>query len=150
MASFAPGEMLVSDADRNVVWYKALFGESRKFLAESDVSRPGALATLPGARFCVISGRDRLVSFNRSGVKTGATAMPDGCDLLDADEAGGLCVAQAGVSNVWLLSDGRFTRFSLPGCSGPVELAFVAGMLAVLDAGTRVATFALPRGQPAP
>ena len=54
LASYAPGEMLVSDEDRGMVWYKTLFGESRRFLDVSDIGRPGALTRLPEDEFAAL------------------------------------------------------------------------------------------------
>ncbi len=145
MTSFAPGEMLVSDASRKVVWHKTVFGESRRFLSESELSNPGALATMPDGRFCVISGNGHMVHFNRAGVLTGTDRIPDGCDIAESDDRGTVYLMETGIPEVWTLARGRTTGFRLPGCSSPVGFAVLSSTLVVLDAGTRVLSYVLPQ-----
>ena len=40
LASFEPGRMLVSDDERNSIWFKGFFGESRLFISSAEVARP--------------------------------------------------------------------------------------------------------------
>jgi hypothetical protein len=142
LASFEPGIMLVSDADRNVIWYKGLFGESRLFLSSAQAARPGAMVALPDGNFAVLRTASRLLLFfNRSGVVTRSVSLPAACDLLAANEQGVIALGVRGKPQVWVLAAGRMTGYSLRDPISPLSLALVGGNLAVLDAGTRLRTF---------
>jgi len=145
MTGFSPGEMLVSDRTRNVIWYKTVFGESRRFLSESELAGPGALASLPEGRFCAVSGNGRLVYFNRTGVLTGTDRIPEGLDLVESDERGAVYLMEAGVPAFWVLSQGQTTGFKLTGCSSPSGFTILDSTMVVLDAGTRVLSYVLPQ-----
>ena len=144
MASYAPGEMLVSDAERGFILYKTVFGESRRFLDAADVSRPGALATLPDGQFCAVSGSNRLVFFNRSAVVLRSAPLPGGCDLLAADDRGGLYLVRRGVPVLWVIRNTRASSYELTGAGSPSGLALTQDRIAILDADTRLLTYALP------
>ena len=139
LASFEPGIMLVSDADRNVIWYKGLFGESRLFLSTAEAARPGAMVALGDGSFAVLRPASRLLFFfNRSGVVTRSISLPSACDLLAANEQGLLCMGVRGKPQVWVLNAGKMTGYSLPDSVSPLSIALVRDRLVVLDAGTRL------------
>ena len=144
LASFEPGIMLVSEEGRGSIWYKGLFGESRRFISGAEVARPGAMAALGSGAFVVLSGTERLVYFNRSGVVQRMVSIPAGCDLLAYDDKGVLCIGQRGRPQVWVLRDGHLTGLRLPDSVSPLSLAVVGGRLVVLDAGTRLGVYRLP------
>lgn len=142
LASFEPGIVLVSDADRNAIWYKGLFGESRMFMSAAEVARPGAMVALKDGNFAVASSASRLLFFfNRSGVVTRSVSLPAACDLLVVNGQGTLCMGERGKPQVWVLREGRMTGYSLPDSVSPLSLAIVGGRLAVLDAGTKLHIF---------
>ncbi len=142
LAGFEPGIMLVSDADRNAIWYKGLFGESRLFMSSAEVARPGAMVALKDGNFAVVSSASRLLLFfNRSGVVTRSISLPAACDLLVANEQGTLCMGVRGKPQVWVLRAGKMTGYSLPDSVSPLSFAAVGGSLAVLDAGTKLRIF---------
>ncbi len=142
LASFEPGIMLVSDADRNAIWYKGLFGESRMFMSSAEVPRPGAMVALKDGDFAVASAASRLLFFfNRSGVVTRSISLPAACDLLAGNGQGTLCLGVRGKPQVWVLTKGRMTGYGLPDSVSPLSFAVVGGSLAVLDAGTKLHIF---------
>jgi len=142
LASFEPGITLVSDADRNAIWYKGFFGESRLFMSSAEVARPGAMVALRDGTFAVLSAASRLLYFfNRSGVVTRSVSLPAACDLLAANEQGTLCMGVRGKPQVWVLSAGKMTGYSLPDSVSPLSFAVVGDRLAVLDAGTKLCVF---------
>jgi hypothetical protein len=142
MASFEPGIVLVSDADRNAIWYKGIFGESRLFMSSAEVARPGAMVALRDGSFAVLSAASRLLFFfNRSGVVTRSVSLPAACDLLAANEQGLLCMGVRGKPQVWVLRAGKMTGYSLPDSVSPLSLAVVGSSLAVLDAGTTLSVY---------
>ena len=143
-ASFEPGIMLVSDADRDVIWYKGLFGESRLFMSSAEVARPGAMVALRDGSFAVVSPASRLLFFfNRSGVVTRSISLPAACDLLVANEKGTLGIGVRGKPQVWLLRVGKMTGYSLPDSVSPLSLAVFDDRLVILDAGTRLSLYSL-------
>jgi hypothetical protein len=142
LASFEPGIMLVSDADRNAIWYKGLFGESRLFMSSAEVARPGAMVALRDGSFAVLSAASRLLYFfNRSGVVTRSLSLPADCDLLAGNEQGLLCLGVRGKPQVWVLQTGKMIGYSLPDSVSPLSFALAGGSLAVLDAGTTLRIF---------
>jgi hypothetical protein len=147
LASFESGIMLVSDVDRGAIWYKGLFGESRRFISGAEVARPGPMVALPDGSFAVVSAASKLVYFNRSGVVLRTVPLPDGSDLLAGDDTGVACIGQRGKPRVWVLKDKRLTGYRLPDSVSPLSLAVVGGRLAVLDAGNRLRVFRLPAEQ---
>ena len=142
LASFEPGIMLVSDADRNVIWYKGLFGESRLFLSSAEAARPAAMVALRDGGFAVLRPASRLLLFlNRSGVVMRSVSLPAACDLLAANEQGTLCMGVRGKPQVWVLEAGKMTGYSLPDSVSPLSFAVVGNRLVVLDAGTRLGVY---------
>jgi hypothetical protein len=142
LASFEPGIMLVSDADRNVIWYKGLFGESRLFLSSAEAARPAAMVALRDGSFVVLRPASRLLLFlNRSGVVMRSVSLPAACDLLAANEQGTLCMGVRGKPQVWVLEAGKMTGYSLPDSVSPLSFAVVGNRLVVLDAGTRLGAY---------
>jgi len=142
LASFEPGVVLVSDADRAAIWYKGIFGESRLFMSSAEVARPGAIASLRDGSFAVLSTASRLLYyFSRSGVVTRSLSLPAACDLLAANEEGTLCLAVRGRPQLWVIREGRVAGFSLPDSVRPLSVVLVGDRLAVLDAGTRIRVY---------
>jgi len=142
LAGFEPGIMLVSDADRNSIWYKGLFGESRRFIGAAEIARPGAMVALQDGSFAVVSPASRLLFFfNRSGVVTRSLSLPAACDLLVVGEQGLLCMGVRGKPQVWVLEGNRMTGYSLPESVSPLSIALVGRSLAVLDAGTKLSVY---------
>jgi len=147
LANFEQGIMLVSDADRGAIWYKGLFGESRRFISGAEIARPGPLVALPGGDFAVVSSASKLVYFNRSGVATKTVPLPEGSDLLAADETGLLCIGQRGKQQVWVLAANRLAGYSLPDSVSPLSIALAGRRLAVLDAGARISAYRIPEAE---
>jgi hypothetical protein len=148
LASFEPGIVLVSDADRNAIWYKGLFGESRMFMSSAEVARPGAMVALKDGNFAVVSSASRLLFFfNRSGVVTRSISLPAACDLLVANGQGTLCLGVRGKPQVWVMRGGKMTGYSLPDSVSPLSFAVVGSSLAVLDAGTRIRVYRIPEAE---
>jgi hypothetical protein len=148
LASFEPGTMLLSDADRGAIWYKGLFGERGQFISAAEIARPGAMVALADGSFAVLSAASRLVFFfNRSGVVTRTYSLPAACDLLAEDGHGSLCIGQRGKPQMWVLKNGHQTGHRLPDSASPLCFAVVKGRLAVLDAGTRVSLYPLPESE---
>ncbi|MFO7676651.1 MAG: hypothetical protein R6X12_10095 [bacterium] len=145
LAVFAPGEMLVSDAERATVWLKTLFGESRRFLDALELPRPGALAVLPDGMFAALSGGSLLVRFNRAGIVSSRQPLADTVNLMAADGSGRLVLARAGRPELTVIEpDGRSRRFRLAGEPAPSGLAVLPGRAVVLDRDARVISYPLP------
>jgi hypothetical protein len=148
MASYEPGMMLVSDADRGAIWYKGMFGESRQFISAGEVARPGAMVALPDGTFAVVSAASRLLFFfNRSGVVTRSISLPAACDLLADNEQDVLCIGQRGMPQVWVLKGNRLVGYGLPESVSPLSIAIAGGRLAVIDAGTRISLYSMPESE---
>lgn len=145
LAGYDVGVMLVSDASRGSVWYKGLFGESRRFIGQSEIARPGALAALPGGGFAVLDGQAQLAFFNRTGVISRRIAITAGADLLAADRNGALWLGVRGKPALWRLTASGLAGFALPDSTSPVALAAFPDAIAVLDAGSRITVFAIPQ-----
>ncbi|MEO0082559.1 MAG: hypothetical protein ABIL25_09800 [candidate division WOR-3 bacterium] len=156
LAPYATGEMLVCDDERNLVWYKSLFGEGGRFLDPTAVADPGPIVALPGGRFCVLDGGYRLVFFNRARVISGSVRLAEQYDLMAADASGVLYLGRRG-SNVVVLTDGKRQVFcELEEADGPIGFAVLTGpgsdsgttpvvRLAVLDSGSRILLYRPPR-----
>ncbi len=143
LAGYSSGEMLVSDSDRDVVWYKTVFGESRKFLGLPDVKKPGPMLTLADGRFCVLCSGTELVWFNRAGIIDQRQQLGQPYGFLVADAVDRLLLASS-EPVVRVSGVGTQTAFTLGGCSGVRALAVRGAELAVLDAGDRVLFYTLP------
>ncbi|MEO0080220.1 MAG: hypothetical protein ABIK44_06050 [candidate division WOR-3 bacterium] len=144
LASYAPGEMLVSDGMRSVVWHKTLFGESRVFLDGRDVTRPGALVNLPDGMFGIVSAGNRLVCVNRAGITVRSLSLPAGTDLIVADGAGGIWTGQRGKPFVYRIGQRGQTAYELVDCTSPISFAIIGQRLFVLDSGTKIVSYSLP------
>ncbi|MEO0085673.1 MAG: hypothetical protein ABIK37_03485 [candidate division WOR-3 bacterium] len=148
MASYAPAEVLVADANRGAIWYKGFFGDSRQFVSPGTVRRPGAMVTLGDAGYCVVSDRRELVLLNRLGMVVRSRPAPEGTDLLAADSSGHVWLGRTGVAEVNRL-DVRVAgnrsqqSYRLAGASSPTQIA-AGSRLAVLDAADRVLVYDLP------
>lgn len=144
VASFAAGEALVSDADRKTVWYKTLFGESRRFLDAVSAKDPGPIATLPGNGFCVLDQSARLVFFNRAGIVTRTASLGGRYDLMAADRSGLLYLASRSSDRICVVDAARQVEYELGEAAGPAGLAIVSGRLAILTPQAQVALYRLP------
>lgn len=145
LAGFAPGEMLVSDADRATIWYKTLFGESRMLLDATDLPRPGSLASLPDGMFAALSGGSIIVRFNRAGIVADRRPLGDTCDLLVADGQGMLYLVRSGRPELLTVrSDGRSSRHRLGDGTVPFGLAVLPGGVVVLDRDSRLLFYPSP------
>lgn len=145
LAGYAPGEMLISDAERAAIWHKALFSESRRFLDAAELPRPGALASLPDGMFAALSGRTAFVRFNRAGIIVDRQELAGPADLLAADPAGTLFLGRNGGRDViQLRPDGRGFRYGLGAGAEVAGLAALPTGLAVLDRDARVLLYRLP------
>lgn len=144
LASYAPGEMLVSDRGRRIIWFKTLFGESRTFLDQGEVVQPGAMAIFPEGIFGVLEAPNRLLKVNRAGIVLGSFLVPEGVDLLTADKNGGAWVARRGEKVVWLVENGGVKGFELPGTTNLRAIAAGDDKLVVLNGTTRILVYLLP------
>lgn len=144
LANFAPGEMLISDEERSTVWYKALFGESRRFLDVASVRRPGPIAVLSDGGFCLLDARDQLVYFNRVGVVTRRAGLGGGYDFLAADRDGSIYLSGVGTNTITRMSGDSQLRFDLSGVKSVAGIALLTGGLAVLDANSTIQLYRLP------
>jgi hypothetical protein len=144
LAGYSTGEMLVADGDRNVIWYKTIFGESRRFLDAADITRPGAMATLPGGRFAVLVQDRSVFILNRAGIRERRIDLNADFDLLAADTAGTLYLGRSSGPELLRVGEGTRTAFRLPGVPGAGGIAWLAGRLVVLDRGNRLTMFRLP------
>jgi hypothetical protein len=136
LASFSVGEMLVSDAGG--IYLKTVFGSSRRLVTAADVPQPGALAALPKREFCVLSGTNQLVFFNRSGIVTRRLTLGAPADLLTADSSGTVYVGRTGSPRIEFYGRAGSGLFTLPEPVSPTGLTAPGAGLAVLDSGTRV------------
>lgn len=148
IASYAPAEVLVADANRGAIWYKGFFGESRQFVPPGTVRRPGAMVASGDAGYCVVSDGRELVLLNRLGMVARSRPVPEGTNLLAADSSGRIWAGRAGVAQVTRVeirpafSRGE-QRYRLTGASSPTQLA-AGSRLAVLDAADRILVYDLP------
>lgn len=138
LASFAVGEVLASDEDHGFILYKSVFGSSRRFISAADLPRPGALVALPQGKFCGLSGAGKLAFFNRLGLVERWSSIPEGTDLLAADDSGVIYMGQRGRPMFWKFSEGRMEPFALPEQTRPVALVALADRLVILDSSTRL------------
>jgi hypothetical protein len=146
LASYSTGEMLVSDGDRDVIWYKTLFGDSRQFLGPTDVQQPGSMVGLPGGRFAILD-RDRFLVFvNRAGIVTRRVELDPaaGFDLVTATAAGTVLLGSSSGSELLAAGERSITRYRLPGGVFPRSMTWFAGRLVVLTDGNRLVGFSLP------
>lgn len=143
LASYAPGELLVSDARRGVVWRRPLSGESRLFLDVADVARPGALAALPEGLFAVLGGGGRLKVVNRAGIAEQALEVPGRLGRMCAAENGALYLYETG-GRLVLAVRGGTRRFELQDLLGVTAMAAAGGRLVVIDNTTRILAYDLP------
>jgi hypothetical protein len=144
LASFSPGEMLVADEERDVIWYKTLFGDSRRFIDISTVTDPAQLTALPGGMFCVLNGPRSMSWFNRAGIITRTLALSARPDLMTSNAAGDIFQVSRQSSRVQVLSKDTRTEYGLPGILEPTSVAVLGSIIAVLDRDNRILTFRLP------
>lgn len=144
LANYAPGEVLVSDRERQLVVLKTLFGESRIFLGRTDVPFPGVMANFPNGVFGILSNQDRLVKVNRAGIVVGVTQIPSGVDILCCDNRGRAVVMKTGEPRVWLSGENNFKRYDLSAADSPLGCAVAGERIFVLDGGHRLISYRLP------
>jgi len=144
LAVYAPGELLVSDEERQTVWLKTIFGESRNFLDRSDLARPRDLTVFPGGIFGVISGEGRLWQFNRAGIFISSLPIPPNMDLLGCDREGRAYTMQRGETVIWLVEDKKTMGYELKGVVSPMRFVFIGEKMFVLDSGRRIAVYSVP------
>ncbi len=143
---YAPGEMLVSDKERQVVWLKRFFGESRVFLDRGDnIIQPGAIAAFPDGTFGILVGSAYLFKVNRAGIVLDRIKIPIGINLLVAGRQGQTLLMRRGEPVIWSLQDSNIKGYKLSSdVRNPTGLAVVENRIAVLDNGIRVAFYAIP------
>jgi len=144
LATFAPGEMLVSDGERQVVWFKTLFGESRIFLDRSDLIKPKAMAVFPNGIFGVLNDGNRLLKVNRAGIVVKSLPVPNGVNLLAVDNKGNPMVMRRGERMVWSVGEKVTAGYELNRAANPLALTVILNRLAVLDGGRRILVYSLP------
>jgi hypothetical protein len=144
IAGYAPAEVLVSDEERQRVWLKTMFGESRVFLDRADVNRPGALTAFPGGVYGVISEHRRLLKVNRAGIVLRSIPLPQPVDMLAADEQGRAFLMRRGVNFIYLITENGSFFYILNGVVNPVALRCLAGRIFILDNGRRIVIFPVP------
>ncbi len=144
LAGYAPGEALVADRERGVVWLKTLFGESREFFTAGEINRPGPLAALGDGVFRLLAGPNILYDFDRAGIVDRRTELPGEYDLMAVDGQGRSYLFRRAVPHVLLAGPGRPVLHRLDGCQDPVSVAIVGDLLAVLDGESRITFYRLP------
>ncbi len=145
LANYAPGEMLVSDKEREVIWRKTLFRESRTFLDRGDnITRPGAMALFPDGVFGVLVAPDFLVKVNRAGIVFNRCKVPQGIEMLVTDKNGQAFLMQRGKSVIWILRDNTINGYELPRTLNPIGIAIIEDQIAVLDSGTKIIFYSIP------
>ena len=144
LASFSTGEMLVSDADHDAVWYKTVFGESRKFLGLPDVKKPGPILALRDGRFCVLSGGNELVWFNRAGIVDKRMNLGQTYDRLCADTTDRLFLALSTEPVVRVVSVKEQAVVELSGVSGIVAMRARGDEVVVLDGKGKLYFYRMP------
>lgn len=144
LANYAPGEVLVSEGERQFVLLKTLFGESRVFLDKVDVPQPGAMTNFPNGVWGILSAGDRLVKVNRAGIVVGTAKLMPGVDILAADKWGRAVVLKRGEPVVWVEENGKFNGYELSGAKMPTGCAVLDGQIVILDNGNRLISYRLP------
>ena len=144
LVNYSPGEMLVSDGERGVVWYKTIFGESRKFLDISSVSGPGPLVALPAGMFCVLTSSGRLVYFNRAGIVVRTVQLKEKYDLIATDGSGGLYLAKRGQTRLLIMKQEQLIEASFGQDVSLMAMAVLRSRIAILDKGNRIIIYRLP------
>ncbi len=143
LAVYAPGELLVSDEERQTVWLKTIFGESRSFLGRSDLTRPRDLTVFPDGLFGVISGDGQLWRFNRAGILLNSFLIPPDMDLLGCDQGGRAFVMRRGEAVIWLVDNRRIKGYKLNGALRPMRFVFIGEKMFLLDTGRRILVYSL-------
>ncbi|MGQ9707954.1 MAG: hypothetical protein ACUVUR_03650 [bacterium] len=144
LATFAPGEVLLSDGERQVVWFKTLFGESRIFLDRSEVVNPKAMAVFPNGIFGVLAGMNRLLKVNRAGIVVNSLSVPDRVDLLAVDDKGRAIVMRQSEKTLWVVDEKGVSGYELKEAVNPLALTVKDARLALLDAGRRILIYSVP------
>ncbi len=143
MAGYAPGEILLADAQRRSIWHKAMFMQSRRLVDPSGIRDPGAIAALIDGSFVVLSGGDAVVRIDRSGVTVAQSARPAGTDLVGADAAGRIYLMRRGGPALWRLDDAGIAQYELVQAGSPDGFAVTDSGLVVLDRSSRLILYRL-------
>lgn len=144
LAGFSPGEVLVSDGERQTVWLKSLFGESRLFLDRTEIKSPKAMAVFPEGIFGILVERNRLVKVNRAGIITESLTLPIEFNLLAADSKGRAIVMRRGEQVLFIIGDKTIQGYKLQGALNSQALAVIGNRLVVLDGARRILFYPLP------
>ncbi|MEO0019965.1 MAG: hypothetical protein ABIK47_04930 [candidate division WOR-3 bacterium] len=144
LAGFSPGEVLVSDGERQMVWLKSLFGESRAFLDRTEIKSPKAMAVFPEGIFGILAERNRLVKVNRAGIITESLTLPMEVNLLAADSKGRAMVMRRGEPVLFVIADKTIQGYELQGTLNPQALAVIGNRLVILDGARRILFYLLP------
>jgi hypothetical protein len=144
LAGYSAGEMLVSDADRGVVWYKTLFGDSRTFLDRSTIKEPGNLVALPDGEFCVLSAGQELVWFNRAGIVTRRQRLAQRYGCMTAGGAGRLVLGVKDQAGALVVDGTSQTTYEFGRCFGIASLAVLQDRVFVLDRAGMVEAYRMP------
>ncbi len=144
LGGFAPGEVLVSDQERQVVWLKTLFGESRSFLDQSEVRQPKAIVAFPGGVFGVLDGSNRLLKVNRAGIIIGILPLPQGVDLIGVDKEGQVLAGRRGEGAIWVLKDKNIIGYELKGAVNINGIAVWGDKIVVVDGSSRILVYFTP------
>jgi len=144
ITAYAPAELLISDGERQRIWLKTMFGESRVFLDNSEVVRPGALTVFSDGVYGVISDGQRLLNVNRAGIVLRSITMPQPVDLLASDEKGRAFLMRKGQAILWLVSEHSLSGFVLNGVNNPIALHCYKRHIYILDNGRRILIYPVP------
>jgi len=144
LAGFSPGEMLVIDGDRQVVWLKSLFGESRPFLDRTEIAKPKGMAVFADGIFGVLAGTGWLLKVNRAGIVTESLSVPTGIDLITADKKGRVLVMRRGEPVLFVIADKTIQGYEVQDALNPMALAVTGDRFVILDGGRRILLYALP------
>lgn len=144
IVTYPPAGLLISDDDRQCVWLKSIFGESRVFFDRSEVSKPGALTVFPDGVYGVISNGTQLLKFNRAGIILRSIIVPQNVDLLTNDKNGRAFLMRKGDNIIWLVSENNLSGYILRGVMNPVALECHNGRILVIDGGKRIVVYPVP------
>lgn len=144
MVQYAPGELLISDEERKLVWLKTFFGESRVFLNRSDVSRPRGLTIISDGTYALLADTWRLIIFNRAGIVISRFNLPARVDLLTADHHNNRLLLMRRGGNTLFLVSNRPNVYLLQNIINPVQILCSFDRLYVLDNYRRMVVYPLP------
>lgn len=144
IVTYAPAEVLVSDARRGLVWRKGFFGDSRVFLDAVDIASPASLAQLGEGMFAVLGAAGRVIVVNRAGIIEQRLVVGSGFGRMGSDRRSRLIFYRAGSSTVLVTDLRRREQLELDGVRRIVDMAVWADRLVVLDGTDRLVAYDLP------